>query len=148
LESVDQETWTLTDVSSRTQQWLVRGAGERNAYLTTFGRRSRKAHRIEIWFAVDDGRVFLLSGGRDRSDWVKNLRAHAGITIEFGGETHAGTARILDPGTPEDQRARELLVEKYRQGNDLDEWGRTSLPIMIEFNADTTEHEFFEGTER
>ena len=127
----------MTEAASDRRQWLARAGGERNAYLTTFGRRSGKPHRIEIWFAVEDGRVYLLSGGRDRSDWVRNLQSDPRVTIEFGGETHSGTARILDAGTPEDQRARELLVAKYRQGDDLDEWGRTSLPIMIEFAADT-----------
>jgi deazaflavin-dependent oxidoreductase (nitroreductase family) len=128
----------LTDVSVNTRQWLSRAAGERNAYLTTSGRRSGKPHRIEIWFAVDDGRVYLLSGGRDRSDWVRNLRAHAQVTIELGDEAHSGAARILDAGTPEDQHARELLVDKYARPDDtLVDWGRNSLPIMIEFPPDS-----------
>jgi len=135
----------LTEASLSTQQWLARAAGERNAYLTTIGRQTGKLHRIEIWFAVDDGRVYLLSGGRDRSDWVRNLQAHAQVTIELGGEAHAGTARILDAGTPEDQHARDLLVAKYREGGNLDEWGRNSLPIMIEFAADSPQHERSEG---
>src|SRR5439155_25676863 len=44
------------------------------AYLTTFGRRTGKAHTVEIWFGLDDGRVYILSGGGDRADWVRNLR--------------------------------------------------------------------------
>jgi hypothetical protein len=52
----------------------------------------------------------------------------------MGHETHAGTARILEAGTPEDQRARKLLVAKYARPDDpLEEWGVTSLPILIEF---------------
>ncbi|HEX7104125.1 MAG TPA: nitroreductase family deazaflavin-dependent oxidoreductase [Nitrolancea sp.] len=126
----------MTDASVDTRQWLARAASERNAYLTTIGRQTGKPHRIEIWFATEAGRVYLLSGGRDGSDWVRNLQAQAQVMIEFGNEAHAGTARVLDPGTPEDRRARELLVAKYREGDNLDEWGRTSLPIMIEFIAD------------
>jgi deazaflavin-dependent oxidoreductase (nitroreductase family) len=132
-----------------TRQWLNRTAGERNAYLTTIGRQTGKPHRIEIWFAADDGRVFLLAGGRDRADWVRNLRANAHITIEIGDEAQSGTARILDPDTPEDRRARELLVAKYARPDDpLEEWGRSSLPIVIEFAAKSAEREHFEGTER
>jgi deazaflavin-dependent oxidoreductase (nitroreductase family) len=127
----------LTEASLPTRQWLARWAGERNAYLTTIGRRSARPHRIEIWFAAEGGRVYLLSGGRDRSDWVRNLQAHARVTIELGGDAHTGTAHILDAGTPDDRRARELLVGKYaRPDDDLAEWGRNSLPIVIEFLAD------------
>ena len=64
------------------------------------------------------------------------LQANAHVTVELGDETHAGVARVLQPGTVEDQRARELLVGKYREGDNLDEWGRTALPVVIEFSAD------------
>lgn len=113
--------------------WPARAAHEPFAYLTTTGRRTGRRHRIEIWFAVEDGRVYLMSGGRDRSDWVRNLQGNPQVTVELGGETHAGEARFLQPDTSDDQRARALLVGKYQAGNDLDEWGRTSLPIVVEF---------------
>jgi len=79
--------------------------------------------------------MYLLSGGRDRSDWVRNLLANATVSVELGDETHPGIAHVLEPGTAEDRLARELLVAKYRQGDNLDEWGRTSLAVMIEFPA-------------
>ncbi len=37
-----------------------------------------KPHEIEIWFADDDDTLYMLSGGGDRSDWVRNLRSRAG----------------------------------------------------------------------
>lgn len=126
----------VTEATRGEQQWLARWAGEPYAYLTTIGRRTGRPHRIEIWFAAHDGRVYLLSGGRERSDWVRNLQANAHVTVELGYETHAGVARVLQPGTVEDQRARELLVGKYRGGDNLNEWGRTALPVVIEFSAD------------
>ena len=126
----------MTEETLGKQQWLARWASEPYAYLTTTGRRTGRSHRIEIWFAAQDGRVYLLSGGRERSDWVRNLQANAHVTVELGNETHAGVARVLQPGTVEDQRARELLVGKYREGDNLDEWGRTALPVVIEFSAD------------
>ena len=126
----------MTDAARGARQWLARWAGEPYAYLTTIGRRTGRPHRIEIWFAAQDGRVYLLAGGRERSDWVRNLRAHAQVTVELGDETHAGTAGVLRAGTVEDQRARELLVDKYREGDNLDEWGRTALPVVIAFPAD------------
>ncbi len=126
----------MTDAARGAQRWLARWASERNAYLTTTGRRTGQPHRIEIWFAAHDGRIYLLAGGRERSDWVRNLQAHAQVTVELGDETHVGAAHILQAGTDEDRQARELLVAKYREGDNLDEWGRTALPVVIAFPAD------------
>jgi deazaflavin-dependent oxidoreductase (nitroreductase family) len=126
----------MHETTDAERPWPARWANEPYAYLTTIGRRSGRPHRIEIWFGVQDGRLYLLSGGRERSGWVRNLQANAQVTVEVGDETHAGVARVLQPGTAEDQQARELLVAKYREGDNLDEWGRTALPIVIEFSAE------------
>jgi deazaflavin-dependent oxidoreductase (nitroreductase family) len=125
----------VTEAARGGQPWPARWAGEPFVYLTTIGRRTGRPHRIEIWFAAADGRVYLLSGGRERADWVRNLQANPRVTIELGGETRAGVARLLAAGTAEDRHARELLVAKYRTGDDLAEWGRTALPVVIEFSA-------------
>jgi deazaflavin-dependent oxidoreductase (nitroreductase family) len=101
-------------------------------YLTTTGRASGRTHRIEIWFALHEATVYLLSGGRDRSDWVRNLIATPEVQLEIGGETRSTTARVVEPDTEEDALARGLLVEKYRSSaDDLASWGRTSLPVAI-----------------
>lgn len=127
----------MTEATQGGQPWLERWAGEPFAYVTTTGRRTGRPHRIEIWFAVEDGRMFMLSGGRERADWVRNLQAIPRVTVELGGEIHPGAARILQPGTSEDRRARELLLAKYRSSDDdLAGWGRTALPVVIEFAAD------------
>ena len=126
---------TMTEAAQGDQEWPERWAGEAYAYLTTIGRRTGRPHRIEIWCAAEDRRVYLLSGGREQSDWVRNLQADAQVTVQLGDETHTGTAHVLQPGTVEDQRARELLVGKYRGSDDLDDWGRTALPVMITFAA-------------
>jgi deazaflavin-dependent oxidoreductase (nitroreductase family) len=88
---------------------------------------------------VYDGRLYLLAGGRERADWVRNLQATPRVTVELGDETCAGTARVLEAGTLEDQVARRLLVSKYASSErDLVEWGRTSLPVVIEFPSNCT----------
>jgi deazaflavin-dependent oxidoreductase (nitroreductase family) len=126
----------VNEAAQGARPWLARWAGTPYAYLTTIGRRTGRPHRIEIWFAVRDGRLYLLAGGRERSDWVRNLQANAQVTVELGDETHAGAARVLQADTIEDRRARALLVGKYGRGDNLDEWGRTALPVVIEFAAD------------
>jgi deazaflavin-dependent oxidoreductase (nitroreductase family) len=115
-------------------RWSARWASEPYLYLTTVGRRTGRPHRIEIWFSAHDNKLYLLSGGRHNADWVRNLQANALVTVELGGETHVGVARVLEPATPEDQLARELLVSRYAdEEDDLTHWGRTSLPVVIEF---------------
>ena len=91
---------------------------------------SGEPHEIEIWFALADGVLYLLSGGGDRSDWVRNLRANPGVTIRLGDERRACIART-DLTADEDALARRLLVDKYRPrySGELEEWGRTSLPV-------------------
>lgn len=110
-------------------------AGEQMAYLTTTGRRTGKPHTIEIWFATRDGRVYLLAGGRDASDWVKNIRRSSEVRLRIGSRSTAAKARILSEGTREDALARELLDGKYqgwRAGKRLSSWARTALSVAID----------------
>ena len=105
------------------------------AYLTTTGRRSGRAHTVEIWFAFRDGRVYLLSGGGDRADWVRNLRKDPTVRVRIGTRSKSAKARVLRAGTPEDQLARQLLHGKYqgwRDGKRLSGWARTALPVAID----------------
>ncbi len=118
-------------------RWPTRWAGKPYLYLTTIGRRTGEPHRIEIWFAVHDDRLYLRAGGGQRADWVRNLRANPRVTVELGDETHDAVAHLVEVVSAEDDLARELLVGKYAKGdNDLTEWGRTSLPVRIEFSND------------
>ena len=117
-------TWTL--------------ATEPFCYLTTRGRVSGRPRRIELWFALDDRTVCLLSGGRERSHWVKNLRCTPDVTVALGGRV-AGRARIVeDPD--EDARARTAVHDKYAPsyGGDLSRWRRTALPVAVDLGEDPT----------
>jgi deazaflavin-dependent oxidoreductase (nitroreductase family) len=110
-----------------------------HCYVTTTGRRSGSPHTIEIWFALHEGRVYLLSGGADNSDWVKNLGEHPTVGLRIGDRDMIATAtKVTDP--EEDELARRLLVEKYRTryADDLSEWGQTALPIVIELPEPAT----------
>jgi deazaflavin-dependent oxidoreductase (nitroreductase family) len=112
-------------------------AGEDFAYLTTTGRKSGRAHRIEIWFALHEGRVYLLSGGGDTADWVRNIRKSGAVRIQIGTRSVNARARIARAGA-EDQRARELLDAKYmgwKAGKKLSSWARGSTPVVIDLPA-------------
>ncbi len=112
---------------------------ESYCYLTTRGRVTGRSHRIEIWFALDGDTLYLLSGGRERSDWVKNLRALPEVTVELGHGVFAGRARIVDDEA-EDERARALVHDKYATsyGGDLSRWRRTALPVAVDLREEIT----------
>jgi deazaflavin-dependent oxidoreductase (nitroreductase family) len=104
--------------------------------LETRGRTTGEPRRIEIWFAADGDRVYLLSGGRDSAHWVRNLRAHPGVRVRLGRRWLAGLAREIE-GDPDEMHARELLAAKYegwRDGKRLSSWARESLPVAIDLS--------------
>jgi deazaflavin-dependent oxidoreductase (nitroreductase family) len=111
------------------------GASATFVYLTTTGRRTGRPHTIEIWAAAHARRLYLMAGGRDRADWVRNLMQQPSVQVRVGDETRAGVARLAqDP--EEDALARRLLAAKYqrwREGRPMTEWARTALPVVIEF---------------
>ena len=107
-------------------------ADEDFCYLTTVGRVSGRPHVIEIWFAIKGQTLYMLSGGRDRSDWVKSLRRNPEVTVQIDGEHFDGRARMVE-GEGEDILARRLLVEKYeRSPGSLANWRRTALPVAVD----------------
>jgi deazaflavin-dependent oxidoreductase (nitroreductase family) len=108
-------------------------AAQDYCYVTTTGRSSGRPHTIEIWFALHGDRVYLLSGGGDRSDWVRNVRANPTVGLRIGDRDMLAKARVVeDP--EEDALARRVVLDKYvpRYAGELDEWGRTSLPVAID----------------
>src|SRR5260221_13348663 len=104
-------------------------------YLTTTGRTSGKAHEIEIWFGIADGTLFMLSGGGDGADWVKNIKKDPRVRLRINTQSAALKARLVRAGTRDDLTARELLDGKYmgwREGRKLSSWARGALPVAID----------------
>jgi deazaflavin-dependent oxidoreductase (nitroreductase family) len=114
-------------------------AHEQFCYLTTTGRVSGEPREIEIWFALEATTVYMLAGGREKSNWVRNLRKTPAVSIRIAGREFASEARIVASNTPEDALARRLLVEKYGPGHatDLTNWGATALPVAVELDFGT-----------
>ena len=112
-------------------------------YLTTTGRVSGRPHTIEIWFALHDRTLYLLSGGGDRSDWVRNLLAWPQVSVRIGRRDALalpGQARVVAPGSDEDDLARRLVTAKYQPGygGDLSDWRRSSLPVAVDLEPSGT----------
>ena len=110
-------------------------ADEDFCYLTTTGRKSGRPHEIEIWFGIRDGALYLLSGGGDAADWVKNIKKDPRVRVRINSQNAALRARVIRPGTKEDVSARELLDGKYmgwRAGKKLSSWARGALPVAVD----------------
>jgi deazaflavin-dependent oxidoreductase (nitroreductase family) len=108
-------------------------AQEDFCYLTTTGRVSGHPHTIEIWFALHEQTLYLLSGGRDKSDWVKNALRTPAVQVKINSSIITGTARLVIDAE-EDILARKIVFDKYvpRSSDDLVDWSRTSLPIAVD----------------
>jgi deazaflavin-dependent oxidoreductase (nitroreductase family) len=115
------------------RELLESHAGDSVCHLQTTGRSSGRPRTIEIWFATDGERIYLLAGDRDRAHWVRNLRADPRVRTRIGGRTLEGRARVIDDedrATP----ARRLLAAKYQgwsEGQPLSRWAAGSLPVEI-----------------
>jgi hypothetical protein len=79
----------------------------------------------------------MLSGGRERSDWVRNIVANPLVAVRIADRDFGGRGRVVEPGTEEDATARRLLLDKYSPSysGDLADWGRTALPVAIDLES-------------
>ena len=106
-------------------------------YLTTRGHRTGRPHRIEIWFVVVGATAYLMAGGRDRADWVRNLVCDPEVTLRVGEESWPAQGRVVVEGTAEDAEARRLMLAKYSTPGtgDLASWGRSALVVAVDVPA-------------
>lgn len=65
---------------------------ERLVWLTVVGRKTGKPHTVKIWFAAENGKVFVTSARGKDAQWVKNLRKTPTVTVKIGETTFRGTA--------------------------------------------------------
>lgn len=109
-------------------------ATESFCYLTTTGRRTGTPHTIEIWFGLAENSLYLLAEGRERADWVRNIRANPSVSVRVGDVTFEATARFVDDHH-EEERARRILATKYQEWNEgtpMSDWARTALLLALD----------------
>jgi len=107
---------------------------EEYCYLTTTGRVTGNPHEIEIWFGLNDTMLYLMSGGMDKSDWVKNLIKNPEVTVRIVKQTFSATARLVKD-EQEEMLARTMLADKYKEresDGSLSDWARTALVVGID----------------
>src|ERR1700704_3010939 len=99
-------------MTSRSTSEAAGLGAEQYCYLTTVGRVSGREHTIEIWFALSGTSLLMLSGDRDRADWVRNALKHRRVTIRLSDRVFEADARIVE-AAEEAALARRLLRDKY-----------------------------------
>ena len=115
---------------------LAEHAGDGVCHLQTTGRTSGRPRTIEIWFATDGERTYMLAGGRHHAHWVRNLIVEPRVRVRIGGQTLDGTARVIE-GEEREELARHLVAAKYQgwsEGRQMSAWASESLPVEIGFD--------------
>jgi deazaflavin-dependent oxidoreductase (nitroreductase family) len=84
-------------------------------YLATVGRSSGRPHLIEIWYVEREGRYYVCSEHRERSDWVRNALAQPAVAFMVRRRVGRARARALDPAAEPELHAavRALLDRRY-----------------------------------
>lgn len=95
---------------------------------------------IEIWFAARDRTIYLISGGHDRSDWVRNLVASPVATVRVGDRHLDARARVALPHGEEREAAVRALHGKYgsQVSSTVDDWLARAFIVALDVEGETT----------
>lgn len=115
-----------------TPETLRRLANVRTVNLTTVGRQSGNPSTVEIWWFAIDGRFFI-TGTPGPRDWLANVRANPGVTIEANGETHEGVAREITNNATRREVLSHPDTRWYRSQVELDRLVEEAPMIEIHF---------------
>ena len=104
-------------------------------YLTTKGRKTGKPHRVEIWFAFANGRIYASHEG-EHPDWIKNLEEKDRVQIEIGSLKCDAIATIAREDDSLQLAKRSLYEKYYRPASKetIDDW--FSLSTVVEMRYD------------
>jgi len=106
-------------------------ADEPYVYVTTTGRKTGLPRRIEIWFVVSKGCIYILAEHGLRAKWVMNVMADARVEVKLGELSFAATARVLDEAADAEpwKTAQDLARLKYGWGDGLPVEIRPDAPV-------------------
>jgi deazaflavin-dependent oxidoreductase (nitroreductase family) len=123
-------------MDNRYWQALVNGL---TCDITTIGRVSGQPRRIEIWYFVVDGRVYL-TGTPGPRDWLKNLRANPQLTfhIKEGAQADLPAHGLVIDAPAERQRVMGAVMAQNSwftaQQYDLAAWVAGSPLVEVVFD--------------
>ena len=98
-------------------EFLAEHAQDDYCDLTTTGRRTGNPHKIEIWFGVIGGTMYLISGNGPSADWFRNALIDPAVVVDVGGRTFTAQARaVVD--VDERRHVGDVMGEKYTWDGD------------------------------
>ena len=103
--------------------------------ISTLGRRSGRARRIEIWYVVVDGQI-VLTGTPGARHWLANLREHPEAVLhlrEPASDLEVVTDEVTDPATRRHvvERAWRLQPWYAAQPYSMDDWVSGSPMVTL-----------------
>ena len=103
-------------------------------HIATLGRKSNKPHKVELWFAVSNGKIYLSHEG-ERTDWMKNLAKNPKVSVEIDSLKFNVSAKILREGRSRDAGAKALYEKYYHTARKevIDDW--FSLSTVVELTV-------------
>lgn len=110
----------------------------RTCDVTTTGRRSGAPRRIEIWYFVVSGQVYL-TGTPGPRDWLANLRADPTMTFHVKEGAHADLpAHGIEVADAAERRRvmahiRDTESWYVDQGHSVEEWIAASPLARVDF---------------
>ncbi|PJF39724.1 MAG: DUF385 domain-containing protein [Chloroflexi bacterium] len=102
--------------------------------ITTTGRQSGLARRIEIWFHNIDGTLYITGRPGKRRDWYANMEANPNITFHLKQTTQADIPATVTPILDESARREVLtrILEKLGYSDEnVDEWVGASPLVEV-----------------
>jgi len=109
-------------------------AQTRTIELTTWGRRSGRPARIEIWWFHVDSR-FIITGSPGRRDWFANVNADPRLIIHANGRDYPGAAKVIIDKTFRTTVFTDPDIGWYRTQAELDLLVDSAPMIEILFAA-------------
>ena len=81
----------------------------------TKGRKTRKLHKIEIWFVEQDKKFYVLSEHRKKAHWVQNIIHDPKISFQVDNQIFNGYGRVIENAEESDliHRVSQLMDKKY-----------------------------------
>ena len=126
-------------MDTATEQALDRGG---LVEITTTGRKSGQARRIEIYLHNFEGDLYLTGRPGFPRDWVANLLSNPQMTLHLKRGVQADLAATAEVITDPDEKARIILrarveswgADPHVAQKDLDYWVATSP--LVRFSVD------------
>lgn len=104
--------------------------------ITTVGRRSGRPRRIEIWFLVVDGQVYI-TGTPGPRGWFANLLAEPAFTFHLKQAVEADLSAVAERVDDTDERRRVIESDGagwYRERASIEEFVASAPMMRVRFD--------------